>query len=107
MCQLDISKYYCCANVIAWVFLVSSAACKDFRTCHSILPTSKKAKQTKKSTILLGPIREGRTQGRLVPPRGETSKYKESSLTRTDLQIDISAGTRARLGKLGLQLTND
>lgn len=57
--------------------------------------------------ILLGPIREGRTQGRLLPPRGETSKYKESSLTRTDLQIDISAGTRARIGKLGLQLTND
>lgn len=63
---------------------VSSPTYKGLGSHHSIL-NKYKAKQTEKSAILLGYMREGRTKSKPLPLTGETDKQIQvtSRLTRT------------------------
>ena len=71
--------------------LVSRSACEELGSHHSAL----KLKRLKKSTTLLGSLREERTQSKPLPPRLErpTGECKESQLTRADSQEEITVGT--------------
>lgn len=64
-------------------FLVFSLPCKELRSCHSILTTSKKLKQTEKSTTLLRSSEKWSHRGKLLWKKLETVRHK-ASLTRPE-----------------------
>lgn len=57
-------------------------ACKGSRSPHILLTSSKKSLKPEKSTTLLTPIREVRSQGKALPPKLE--KNRESQLSRAE-----------------------
>lgn len=62
---------------------VSGLACKELRSCHSILTTKKKAEKTEKSTTLLRALKEVRSQDKPLHTTLERQRgdYRESQLT--------------------------
>lgn len=71
--------------------LVSSSTCKELGSHHSVLTTGKKQNRLKKST-LLGSIREGRTNGKLLPPRLEKKANTQLPGAENTLGASVRVG---------------
>ena len=78
------------------------SACKDLERHHFMLTTNKNL-STKKSTTLLGSIKEVRSQGEPLSPNWrDTGEDREPWLLRQRLRSRNCTGTSARLGKAEL-----
>lgn len=77
------SKY--CLRLSIWNysdrFLISSSVCKQFRSCHPILTTSRKLNRLKLTTFP-GWVRKVRTLQTSAPVTGSPGAYKQSMLTK-------------------------
>lgn len=68
-------------------FKVSNPACKELRSCNSLLTTNKKLTELKKKEKkpLLQSVKEVKSRGKPCPPNWrQTGRYRESQLNQAE-----------------------